>query len=55
MPVAREPTKSSDLRRSPFKRTLQNSYSTHWCENDLSDVTIFMASGWPAKGHGSLQ
>ena len=26
----------------------------NWCENSLGGGSIFMASGWPAKGHGSL-
>jgi hypothetical protein len=25
-----------------------------WCENSVGDGSIFMASGWPAKGHGTL-
>jgi hypothetical protein len=25
-----------------------------WCENSVGDGTIFMASGWPGKGHGTL-
>jgi hypothetical protein len=26
----------------------------HWCENILGGSSIFMASGWPLPGHGSL-
>jgi SnoaL-like domain len=29
--------------------------SKHWCENSLGGGSIFMVSGWPAKGHGSLR
>jgi hypothetical protein len=25
-----------------------------WCENSLGGGSIFMVSGWPGKGHGSL-
>jgi transposase len=37
------------------KRISQNNPSTHWCENSAGDGSIFMASGWPGKGHGSLR
>jgi hypothetical protein len=26
-----------------------------WCENSAGDRSIFMASGWPGKGHGTLR
>jgi hypothetical protein len=29
-------------------------FSRHWGENSLGGSSIFMASGWPGKDHGSL-
>jgi hypothetical protein len=37
------------------KCTSENSTSKHWCENSLGGGSIFMVSGWPGKGHGSLR
>jgi hypothetical protein len=31
------------------RRAMEN-----WCENRLGGGSIFMVSGWPGKGHGSL-
>jgi hypothetical protein len=47
-------TLGSELLRLPLRRSSQNFYSRHWCENSLSGGSIFMVSGWPGKDHGSL-
>src|SRR5215212_5097678 len=39
----------SSLRGGPATRAMD-----HWCENSVGDGSIFMASGWPGKGHRAL-
>jgi hypothetical protein len=47
-------TAYADLPRTPSMRSSQNFPSTRWCETSVGDGSIYMASGWPGKGHGTL-
>jgi hypothetical protein len=38
--------------RTPSVRSCEKKPA--WCENSAGDGSIFMASGWLGKGHGSL-
>src|SRR5215212_6307142 len=37
-----------------FKGDRTSANRPAWCENSLGGGSIFMVSGWPGKGHGSL-
>jgi hypothetical protein len=50
----KEPSRRSVELRHGCSQGFSDSFSRHWCENSLSGGSIFMASGWPGKGHGSL-